>query len=82
MNGLSADALPLAGELTNKIDDLASHDFEMLICPPFPYLDSVAITLKQSGLVLGAQDCHPSEKGPHTGDVSAPMLIDLSLIHI
>ena len=82
MNGLSADALPLAGDLTNKIEDLASHNFEMLICPPFPYMDSIAITLKQSGLALGAQDCHPSERGAHTGDVSAPMLRDLGCTYV
>lgn len=77
MNGLSADALPLAGELAKKIGDLESHDFDMVICPPFPYLDSVAITLRQSGLALGAQDCHSNEKGAHTGDVSAHMLKDI-----
>ena len=62
MNGLSADALPLAGELANRVDGLESPGVEMLICPPFPYLDSVAITLKQSGLALGAQDCHPGRR--------------------
>ena len=77
MNGLSADALPLAGELATRIDELEFPDFDMVICPPFPYLDSVAITLRQSELMLGAQDCHPSEKGAHTGDVSANMLKDI-----
>ena len=74
--------LATRGELTNKIDDLASHAFEMLICPPFPYLDSVAITLKQSGLALGAQDCHPRERGAHTGDVSAHMLRDIGCTYV
>jgi triosephosphate isomerase len=26
--------------------------------------------------MLGAQDCHPSPSGAHTGDISAPMLAD------
>ena len=82
MNGLSADALPLAGELANRVDDLETSAFDMLICPPFPYLDSVAITLKQSGLALGAQDCHPGEKGAYTGDVSAPMLKDIGCEYV
>ena len=77
MNGLLADALPLASDLAKRMEDLESPDFDMVICPPFPYLDSVAITLKQSRLALGAQDCHPGEKGAHTGDVSALMLKDI-----
>jgi len=77
MNGLSADALPLAADLANRLSNTESPSFDMMICPPFPYLDAIAITLKKSGLQLGAQDCHQDEKGAHTGDVSAPMLRDI-----
>jgi len=82
MNGLSADALPLAGELVNRLETIENPGFEMLVCPPFPYLDSVGATIKYSAIALGAQDCHPNEKGAHTGDVSAAMLRDIGCDYV
>ena len=38
---------------------------------------AVGDALAGSAISLGAQDCHPVEKGAHTGDVSAAMLADL-----
>ena len=82
MNGLSADALPLAGDLANRLGKTEGANFEMLVCPPFPYLDSVAAILRSSGVRLGAQDCHPNEKGAHTGDVSGAMLKDIGCDYV
>ncbi len=82
MNGLSADALPLAEELANRLGETEGANFEMLVCPPFPYLDSVAAMLRSSGVRLGAQDCHPNEKGAHTGDVSGTMLKDIGCDYV
>ncbi len=47
---------------------------EIVLCPPFPWLLPVADILKDSPVLLGAQDCWPEENGAFTGDVSAQML--------
>jgi triosephosphate isomerase (TIM) len=47
---------------------------ELAVCPPFPYLSSVAQQLANHSIGLGAQDVSAHEKGAFTGEVSAPML--------
>jgi triosephosphate isomerase len=49
---------------------------DILICPPATLLAQAASIAAHSALMLGAQDCHPSPSGAHTGDISAPMLAD------
>ena len=41
---------------------------------PHPYLVPVGVRLQDSGIILGAQDCHAKDDGAHTGDVAAHML--------
>ncbi|WP_187829935.1 triose-phosphate isomerase [Siccirubricoccus phaeus] len=55
---------------------------ELLVCPPFPYLQLVAVALLGQGIAVGGQDCHAAPKGAHTGDVSAPMLKDVGATHV
>jgi triosephosphate isomerase len=45
---------------------------DVAICPPFTLL-AVALT-RSGGLIVGAQDCHASESGAHTGCVSVAMI--------
>ncbi len=44
--------------------------------PPFTLLDRFAAALQGSPVALGAQDCHATAQGAHTGDISAPMLAE------
>ena len=50
----------------------ANHSVDVAICPPFTLI--APAVQKQPGLAIGAQDCHQSVKGAHTGCVSAEML--------
>ncbi|GAB3437893.1 triose-phosphate isomerase [Insolitispirillum peregrinum] len=77
MNGLKADAELLAGGLASRYKALQKPAFDMLLCPPATLVSVVAGHIAGSGLALGGQDCHASEKGAHTGDISAWMLRDL-----
>lgn len=54
----------------------ASPTFEVAVCPPFPWLTSVAAALKGSAVALGAQDCAVEKEGAFTGEVSPPMLLE------
>ena len=50
----------------------ANNSVDVAICPPFTLI--APAVQKQPGLAIGAQDCHQSVKGAHTGCVSAEML--------
>lgn len=70
MNGLRADLA--------ELDALASRyeapEVDILLCPPAPL---IAEARARSGAIsIGGQDCHKSESGAHTGDISAMMLKD------
>ena len=74
MNGLKAsqaefDAmLAGAGAFAGKAD--------LLVCPPATLVAAFADRARGKGVAVGAQDCHPSASGAHTGDLSAEMLAD------
>jgi triosephosphate isomerase (TIM) len=46
------------------------------ICPPATLLIPLHDLLRESAILLGAQDCSSEPKGAYTGDISAPMLAD------
>ncbi len=60
----------------------APSHVSLLICPPFTLLDRFATALKGSGIALGAQDCHATPEGAHTGDIAAPMLAEAGATHV
>ncbi len=74
MHGLSEQANALAAGLRMGAGDLAC---DLLVCPPFVHVQTVADLLKGCPIAVGGQDCHAAAQGAHTGDVSAPMLADL-----
>jgi triosephosphate isomerase len=77
MNGLREDGLALVASLRAKAEEAGANlGCEVLVCPPATLLESVATVLRSSPIAVGAQDCHPADKGAYTGDVSAPMLAD------
>ena len=73
MNGLTADTAAIVGPLPGAADGLAC---DLLVCPPFTQIVTVANMLAGSAVAVGGQDCHVNEKGAHTGDISAAMLRD------
>ncbi len=57
----------------------AGHDgaaVDILICPPFTLIGAAAQQAEGHALAIGGQDCHASEAGAHTGDISAKMLAE------
>lgn len=55
---------------------------EVVICPPFPYLASVAAHLRHSNVVLGAQNVSAAPHGAFTGEVSVSMLRDIGCRYV
>lgn len=82
MNGLRADALALAANLGQDVQQAGWKDREVLICPPATLIMAVAEAARGTGLLIGGQDCHAGVNGAHTGDVSAEMLHDCGASHV
>lgn len=64
---------------------LAAHPApacEMLLCPPATLIAQMAAAARGSVLRVGGQDCHAKAAGAHTGDISAPMLVDAGASHV
>ncbi len=78
MNLDRAGVRTLAAELKKSASPLCeSEGLDLVLFPPFPYLESVAEVLQGSPIQLGAQNLHQAERGAHTGEVSASMLVDV-----
>ena len=65
----------LAREVVRAVAEARGVD--VAICPPATALDVVGRVLKGTPLLLGAQTMHEEPKGAYTGEISAPMLLDL-----
>jgi triosephosphate isomerase len=81
MNGLRADGVALAEALARRAR-AGVLPAGLLLCPPATLLTLVAEAIAGSGIALGGQDCHPRQKGAHTGDISGAMLKDAGCSHV
>ena len=62
---------------------LAGHTRdEVVICPPFTCLETVAELADAPGLGVGAQDLFWEREGAYTGEVSGPMLLAAGCTHV
>jgi triosephosphate isomerase len=60
----------------------ASDRVSLLVCPPYPYLASVASQLAGSSVQLGAQNVSEHEKGAFTGEVAPAMLREVGCRYV
>ena len=63
-------------ELLAGIEEAGPYSADVAVCPPFPYLSEVALSLQGKRMAWGAQDCSAQESGAYTGEVSAAMLAE------
>ena len=59
-----------------------ADNVSLLVCPPFPYLASVASQLQGSAVELGAQNVSEHEAGAYTGEVASRMLRDVGCRYV
>jgi triosephosphate isomerase len=52
---------------------------EVVVCPPFPALATSVQALAGTEIGVFAQNCHWEAEGAFTGEVSAPMLLELGV---
>jgi len=72
MNGTRAGAVELTQAVAAALADTSGVD--VALCPPLVLLDLVAGLIRDSNLILGAQNVARESAGAYTGEVSAEML--------
>ena len=81
MNGALSESRDLVAALAAGVGE--GSDAEMLLCPPFVYLDAAARWLESTRIGLGAQDIASEVKpGAYTGEIAGAMLADVGCTHV
>ena len=74
------ESLALVRKLKISLGQIRDRD--IVICPPFTALKSVAEALTESLIRLGAQNMHFEKEGAYTGEVSPAMLADIGVRYV
>ena len=74
MNGTLDTIRPLVNEILAGLD--GNRNTAVVMCVPNIYLPELSGLLKETGVLLGAQNVSQYESGAFTGEVSAAMLQD------
>ncbi len=78
-NGLEASA-SLARAVAAGVDETTRP--EVVLAPVFTALSTVASAVQGTLVGLAGQDLHWEDKGAFTGEVSAPLLVDVGCSHV
>jgi len=81
MNKTASEAAAFIQDFRERVP--ASPNADVVVAPPFTALESVRNALGPSSWIsLGAQNVHWETHGAFTGEVSAPMLLDLGCRYV
>lgn len=64
------------------LKELPTLSITCAVFPPFVYLDYVANLIKGSHCELGAQNVNAATEGAFTGEIAAPMLVDMGCRYV
>ncbi len=76
MNKTVAEAAEFIDTLLPRI---AATQHDVVVCPPFTALHEVVERRRGTAVRVAAQNMHEGESGAFTGEVSAPMLVELDV---
>jgi triosephosphate isomerase len=80
MNKTFAEADELISDLLDLIEDNGKPaDVDIVLCPPFPYLELARDLVEDLPVYIGAQNASQHEWGAYTGEVSAAMLHSMDI---
>jgi triosephosphate isomerase len=65
--------------LAEFLPEVPDEGAEVVICPPYPSLKTAVEHCAQSRVRIAAQNMHEADQGAFTGEVSAPMLLELGV---
>ncbi|XSG77628.1 triose-phosphate isomerase [Herpetosiphon llansteffanensis] len=75
-----SEGVALVEALSADLTDLTDRD--VLVCPPFTLLGSLAPLLDGTAVALGAQNMHYEAKGAFTGEIAPNMLKELGCSYV
>jgi triosephosphate isomerase (TIM) len=78
MHKTIAETRSFVVELSERVGEHAER-VEVGVCPPFTALLAAVESARSSHMRVFAQNMHAAPEGAHTGEVSAPMLVDLGV---
>ena len=81
MNKTFSEADELVSDIMDKLEQIElDRNVQVIVCPPFPYLEMCTDYANDSYFAVGAQNVSDQERGAYTGEVSAEMLKSLELV--
>lgn len=78
-NQLFSQADELINDIAEKLRNFDSTDVDVIVCPPFPYLELVSDAAEDVEFFVGAQNVSKFDNGAYTGEVSAAMLQSMNI---
>ncbi|MGC1854730.1 MAG: triose-phosphate isomerase [Candidatus Aquirickettsiella sp.] len=72
-------------KLLNNIRDFEQknkYSVNMVVCPPYVFLEQTQIMLKKSQLQWGGQNMAAQQEGPYTGEISGLMLVEFGCRYV
>ena len=80
MNKTFSEADELISDIIEKLETIdLDRNTQLIVCPPFPYLEMTSDYSDDSYFLVGAQNVSDQESGAYTGEVSAAMLESMEL---
>ena len=80
MNCTFDEADELINGIMEKLENTElPRETQLIVCPPFPYLEMTTDYANDSYFMVGAQNVSDQEKGAYTGEVSAEMLESMEI---
>ena len=80
MNKTAREAVQTVEDLKDRIEGV--EGIEVVVFPPFTVLGVVEKVLRGSSIGVGAQNMYWEAGGSYTGEISAPMLVDLGCRYV
>ncbi len=80
MNLSRSEAVALAEAVANQAEQYPQVD--IVVCPPFVYLEAVGRAIAGSRVALGAQNMYPESSGAFTGEISPLMLCEMGCRYV
>jgi len=82
MNNSFNQAEELIGQILDNIHAEGKPDnVDVVLCPPFLYLEMATDLVNEEVLMVGAQNLSQHDKGAYTGEISAAMLQSSNVTH-
>jgi triosephosphate isomerase len=79
MNLSFEEAEELISSIADQLEEIDLEETEVVICPPYPYLEMALDIADESVFSVGAQNISQFDNGAYTGEVSARMLASMDV---